>query len=610
MPIDPDLLADGDKSWGRGMDSSRRPSELERGHYSKGVNLLIPRSRGGLETRGGIHAQKIIWQTSPAAQKAYEEGPVQAEGWYWDGSKTILLRQAQGRVIKFTPVSGRFWVAESFEQRNSPDSTKAWFTRIPGGSILQDGVHPALLISSGSSRRARPDRGEITVGTFGAYVQNRYFYADVNRNFIQAGDYNSPFTIRESALDNVHGWLNPQDENAITAMGAQKQHYNTAKSGRLVWSDGINIYSTDVRGGRTTWERLDTNVGKVDEVIPGIGATSHYSFEPYNTDLYFRNARFGFCSLTQADRQFETQEDFIAHSAAVNEWLDRDAEWQLDQCYTVQFGPRLFTTMGATRDSRGFTYWKALFVFHPNPHLAPEGVRRRYEGAISGVRPWCLTVVDRGDRTERMFIDSRDDDGVTRLYEYVPSSNYDVSHRDEVIEIPSILETRGYDAGVSEEPKVCENRYYSLGELERDVNVSIYTRPEDYGQWLKQWDRIHLVAHRCANEGEPHRPAAVQRQERKRVNVDQEPEQDKGNPDAAAQTHTSRQWRFEFKGALRLYSWITAHRAQDWDKTTSSEETERQAYIYSPRRDFDYNIATANNNELLRENCRGADKGI
>jgi hypothetical protein len=616
MPIPENILPDGNNDWSGGMDASVHPSNVAANSYYKGINVIIPRSGGGITNRGGYHYQYIDWSSGRSAQKIYENGHIQGEGWYWNGVEPVLLRSVDGIIIELRQISEGRWKGRALNLSfpNNANRTKAWITRIPFGAIVNDGESLPIIIKNGTARRSKPAEGEITSGAMGTYTQNRFFYVDGSLTFIQASDFRKPESIQNSTITNIHGFLNPSDENSITAISSQKSILSTPLVGNLVWSDGLSIFSADVRGSRENWESASTNLGKVQQTIPGIGASSSYSFEPFNTNLYFRSPDYGLCNVTQSEFQFITEGDFESQSIEVSNWLDQDTSWMLDQCYSRRFKNRLFTTVGGAISHHGYVYWNGLISMHPNPYnlKTDEKFSRRFEGIFTGLRPWCITVTNTPDSFSEMLIDSYDEDRINRLYKYIPQSSYDTKHTGYKIEIESKLHTRAYDSGTRNEPKKTHNRFYRLGELKRDVSVKISTRAEGYGRYLSQQHLIHRIASCCKTEKGCFNPKPVKPQERKKVVIEEEPENDNLNPDyGGGSSHCVRQYLFTIRGSFRLFDFITLCKADDWSKESSTQDQEDRGlnpYIYLSESDYSYNLSSANNNVFNKDWDRNSEE--
>ena len=524
-------LPDGNSSWLGGMDASLEPSQIRQDQYYRGCNVLIPRSGGGIKNRGGLHHQQMVFEDK-GQQEIYENNPIQGEGWFFVRGEIILLACVSGYVFQFRKSSEGVFNAciVNPSARMSRGARTVWFTQIPEGAILNDAINLPLHITRNASSRATG----LTPGSMGVYVQRRFFYVDPERKYIQASDYNNPLSIANSSATNIHGFDVPQNEYSITAIGRQKHVLEYIEGGVLTFSTENDIYSVDVRGAREDWEVASTNRGKVGEALTSIGATSPFSFESYNTNLYFRTFDYGVCDLRRSQFQFTGEEDFVSQSIEIDYWLENDTEWMLGQCYTRRYKNRLYTTIAPELTDDGYIYWNGMVVFHPNADNRTDRDRhsRRFEGIVTGVRPWCITVTQRQAKITEMFIHSYDHDGKNRMYKYVDNADYDVKHTGERIEIESWIETRGYDYGHREEIKETVKRWYRIADLKRDTKVELYTRPENDGEWLHQYGIVHRITSCCRQGKDCFTPMAIKPQDRKRVNVSEEPDNPNNHPSA------------------------------------------------------------------------------
>jgi hypothetical protein len=198
------------------------------------------------------------------------------------------------------------------------------------------------------------------------------------------------------------------------------------------------------------------------------------------------------------------------------------------------------------------------------------------------------------------------------LYKYIPQSSYDTKHTGYKIEIESKLHTRAYDSGTRNEPKKTHNRFYRLGELKRDVSVKISTRAEGYGRYLSQQHLIHRIASCCKTEKGCFNPKPVKPQERKKVVIEEEPENDNLNPDyGGGSSHCVRQYLFTIRGSFRLFDFITLCKADDWSKESSTQDQEDRGlnpYIYLSESDYSYNLSSANNNVFNKDWDRNSEE--
>lgn len=588
---------DGNVDFSGGMDTSRQPYLLGRNQYARACNFIIPRHTNRIRTRFGIHHQKLIGDVNDL--NIYKDCQnIQAEGFYNTGKETVLLRVVDGFVIEF-----RLYVKGCFKikvlnrgDKNNPDRAKAWITRIPQGAIIQDGESLPFIVTNHSIRRSVPKDGEIGVGRMGVFTQNRYFYVTQKENFIQASDFTKPTSIKNSDNTNIHGFLLPESHDVITAIGSQKATLNYVDGGVLSFSSVSNTYSVDVRGDRQDWEIVNTNVGKVQEVIPGVGAVSSYSYEAFNTNLWFRTIDFGLMSLNRSQFQFVNDDDYSSQSLEANYWFENDSEILLDKCYTKQYRNRLLTTVGPELNKHGYTFWNGLISMNPDPVYTDQKLPRRFESLITGVRPWCITSVKGYGRSD-LFIDSYDKDGSTRLYKIEPDFNYDLNHKGQKIEIESWIETRGYFHGDVTQLKIPTKRYYSIYDLSRNVTVKTFSRAEEEGPWQEFHNTEHKIKNCClikqVDDSNKFKPISLKKQSRVRVNLPKENSDSCKNPSFKGQRkYYSRQDRLHFKGFLSLGAWLReANTADENNNAICGEEKTEKEFSYLEEKDYTYNIA-------------------
>lgn len=591
-------LIDGNLSWSGGMDASRFPSIIDQDQYHRGCNVQLRKSSGGLSSRDGIHHVMIDFNNHNFAENIYKYGHVQAEGWFNDGYKDFLLVAVNGYIIILEELVDGYWSACLMNKgdQNNPEITKGWFTRIPYGSIYNDGESLPFYISSNEIRRTDPSVNEIGVGRMGIYVQNRLFYSSSDGKEVFFSDFRNPVSRSEAINANLLSFVVPEDEDEITAIGKQKSMLNYTEGGVLQFSTIDNIYSVDVRGAIENWEEA-SGIGKIQESIRGIGAASAYSFEPFNTNIYFRSREYGLCNLKRSQFQFTQDDDFTSQSIEVDYWLENDTEFMLDQCYTRGYKGRLYTTIAPEFRSDGYVYWNGLISYHPNPsYSGGNRTTRRFEGIITGVRPWCMTVVKSENKKQRMFVHSHDIDGVNRLYRFV-DVDYDLNHNNRKVEIESWVETRGFDFQTKFIPKNSSERYCKIRNIPRDLKVRVYGRTESSGQWSLYHNSVHIVGGLKRGSIGQIVPANIKPQNRDHVPLSDENDiQTEVYGNISGKSFFSRQDRFEFKGSFILDRFIREATIQSVNKSIEQEDTRYQS-VYKLKPDFSYNIATSNESD-------------
>ncbi len=579
-------LSDGTISWIGGMDTSRDPANLGEIQYSKACNVVIPESLGGLKARFGLHCANLIFDNKKT-KIIYQTGNVQGEGYFSNNGRLYLICVTSGYVLKFTRRSSSEFYVENLNaaKQNNSIMDKAWVITIPGGCIVNNGFDYPLHVTEDGARRTKPIKGEIGIGQMGVYLQNRLFYVDQSGKKIIASDFLQPtkFTREDT---NIEGFMCPDSNEKIVAIGRQKSILGTVEGGNLIWSSNKDIYSVDVRGTRSEWGSLGSKVGKTTETIPGFSASSSYSFEPFNTNIYFRSKQFGICDIRQSEYQFTNVDTTSNQSQEASHYLNNDTDWMLDKCYTRACNKRLFTTVAPEKNENGFVYWNGILSHCPSTIFINQGtIPRQFESVFTGVRPWCLTAVT--EEKDELFIHSFDVDGVTRLYVMNEDSDYDINPQGDVVEIQGFVETRAYTFQNPMMFKRAERRFYKLNLLERSTKIKLFSRGESHGEWSEMWDESHLVCRANIING-VFVPAPHKGQTRSIVNVSGEK-----FPGCykSGNSFLSIQYRIEFTGPVNIDAFVITAIAIDGEKTTHKSEKECETLIYEYRPDYGYSIA-------------------
>lgn len=581
-----DILSDGTISWLGGMDTSRNPAEIGNIQYSKACNVVIPDSLGGIRSRFGIHCATLKFENGNT-KTIYETKGVQGEGYYQESGKSYLICVVGGYVLKFSRIAGNSFYVENLNSNSKNRNTlcHAWVITIPNGCIVNNGFDYPIIIEHGVARRSNPDKGEIGIGKMGVYVQNRLFYVDQSGRRILASDFLKPtkFTREDT---NIYGFACPDANERITAIGKQKSILGTVEGGNLIWSSDKDIYSADVRGTRSEWANLGSRVGKVTETVPGFAAASSYSFESFNTNIYFRSKKFGLSDLRQSEYQFTSLDATSDQSVEASYYLNNDTDWMLDKCYTRACNKRLYTTVAPERTDKGFVYWNGILSYCPAVSRQNQGsMPSRFESVFTGVRPWCLTTVP-FNGGESLYIHSYDKDGRTRLYVIDESSDHDIGPSGETVEINGYIETKAYTLSNPLLLKLANSRFYSLNETSRSIKIKLFSRPESSGRWTETWNIEHKIE-RTLIEGNSFVPVSHQGQTRAFVNVSSEKE---WPCYPLGQKFIALQYRIDFTGPLNLNSFVVTGTISEFDKTIKSTEQPSRS-IYDALPDYNYSIA-------------------
>jgi hypothetical protein len=592
-------LSDGSISFIGGMDASKPPYLLEQGYYHRGCNLSVSHSSGKLTQRHGWQHIDLIGDEEAICLYRCAKN-YQAEGWYKSGSDIIMLRMVDGWLLQFKRVTNTTMRVSLLnkEDRRNPNLSKAWIATVPKGAIVNDGEGRPFVVSLDSIRRTNPANDEIGVGRMGVYVQNRFFYVDPSGKYIFVSDFRNPSSVLNAKLANIQGFILPEDQGEISAIGVRKQALNYVDGGVLAFSTPNNTYSVDVRGDIQNWEVANTGLGKVQESLPGIGAISSYSYESFSSDLYFRSLDQGINNIGYLESQFGSGISYTSQSTEILCWLDRDTKRLLSKCYTRKFGHRLLTTVAPTINKHGYVYWEGLVSTRPSPIYNGQRGPDVYEGLWTGVRPWGMTSYQDALVGIELFVDSYDADGVTRMYQLTDKLDHDVDRRGNKVEIKSWLETKSFNFGDFPTPKKIENRSYTISDIPRTLRVKAHSRKESFGPWVEFSDKQHLVSRinlKANKFGLKTVLDPVSSSPQQRMNVSLATEQESKDvvfSGMGGGSCYSRQYRLEFTGAFSLENFLVQGSADTKSMSATVPEKEEKIIGQKPLLDYSYLIET------------------
>ena len=584
---------DGNTAWDGGCDMSRHPTAIGKNQYRLGCNVILPKNNGGISSRFGIHHITIKFETN-CDRDVITKGDFQAEGWFDDGFSDYLCIAVSGFVFVLTETYNGTFKAKCVNpsDQNNPSKMMGYFTRIPNGIIYNDGESLPLFISPVSARRTKPENEEISSGCMGVYVQNRFWFVTPDFKEIKYSSFQDPLNVSESINANLPSYVPPEDTDIITAIGAQKKMLNYAEGGTLVFSTTSNIYSIDVRGAAQDWEEASSGVGKVQESVRGVSATSTNSFTSFNTNLYFRTREHGICDLRQSQYQFQQSDDFTSQSIEMDAILQDDTTWMLDHCYTRTYQGRVYTTFAPEFNDKGRVFWNGLIAYHPNPtYSGQQMVARRFEGIVTGVRPWGITSVSNSrNREDRFYIWSYDIDGNTRLYQMRSDSFLDMNHHNQSVRVRGFIETRAYTHGNEFLKKKPTSRIMTLMDIGTDLDISLLSKSESQGKFQLVAKNTYLVS--MFKMEDDFTPVTGQRQQRcYQVLPEEQSETEKGKQ--SGNRYYFRTDKIEFTGDFTLDSFIRVSNLEAADTLVSNSDTESHFEEYESQRMFTYNIATS-----------------
>lgn len=589
---------DGDIAWAGGMDASLLPHLLPNGQYHRACNVRIENNSGNLKQRHGFECVTLVGNDDALCIYKYAKN-LQAEGYYQHAGKYILVRLVDGWILELEPITSAVYQVKvrNLEDRRSAQYGKAWITTVPGGVIINDGYDLPHILKKDSIRRSRPNQKEIGVGRMGVYLQNRFFYVDASGKLIRYSDFRNPVSIDNSIVANLLGFVVPNDEDVITAIGNRKQAMNYVEGGSLSFSTVNDTYSVDVRGDVQNWEVGNVSYGKVQESLPGVGAISSYSYESYASNLFFRSPENGIMNIYAAQQEFGSGEQYTDYSYGLMHWLDKDDKRLLSKCYTRRVGNRLLTTVAPEFNEHGYFYWSGMVSMLPNATITGQRSPAIFEGLITGVRPWCMTSYASAHDGSQLFVDSYDRDGVTRLYRLNIELDYDIDHKGQRKEIESWVETRSYGFEDLVMHKQTKARAYTLLDLPRNVKVQASSKTEQSGPWLQFFEQEHRVPMAHVGMNEMQLPMLVPKASdpQGRINVRMPKELDGEGVSfggLAGGRFVFRQYRLDLQGAYTLGPFLLqATGEKPGDSVTKNETEKDQKTIRQVRKsDYTYHI--------------------
>lgn len=583
------FLTDGSSDFSGGMDSGRSSSFIDRNQYSLAINTQLPDSFGGLQNRNGLRCLIIDFDTVKA-KETYENGNYQGEGSYFDGQQYHILASVDGWIFDFKLINNIRLKGTILNpnNQNNPNNLHCWITQVPFGVVISDGESPNFYLYKGAFRRVT--KTEMPPSLMGVYVQNRLCYVLPDRQNIWVSDIENPVGITEILGTNIFGFQTPEPNYFIQAIGKQQTILSTATGGNLSWATNKTQYSVNIVGARTNWGTANgSGIGFVNNTVTDIGAVSSFSYEPFNGNIYFRNAQQGLSSIKLAEYQFINQDTYFTGSPEANLFFNQDNAVLLSKCYTRGFGAKIYTTI-APQLKDNFIYNNGIIVYSPNQYYTnTQRANRRFESVWTGVRPWALTVVDDYGTGQAMFIHSYDYDGVNRIYAVDTTLDHDIDKDGNIVEIESKILTRSFNFGNDLQLKQTEYAFYSLKDIPRNLNVSIDTRIDEHGKLLRQWEFTHkvnpavIVTNLAQEKCFLRKP--VHSENRDLVPVAQDPEECGGT------NYFIRQDLFTFTGAYTLRRWARIATQQDVNKIPIKEEPNNPPNVYTELMLYTYKLS-------------------
>lgn len=477
------IKTDGIVDFSGGMDSYTSPSLLNGNQYVYAINMQLQPGKIGIQTRPGFREVKINFRTTKEEEVYRNSKNIQGCGYFTSAGVVFLLVSCDGFIFQFKEVNKWEYDASLTFIQNNPYLRKTYFTNVPDGVIINDGESAPISGKPFSFERIyKTSDNVIGAGHTGVYTQNRFFYISEDRKRIVASSFNNPTSLNEANLANLAGFYSP-DDTLITAIGSQKYIDADADGGSLVFSTLNNIYSIDVRGPISGWGQ--GKVGVVGGDLYDVSAASPFSFLNVTGNIYFRSRDLGIASLQYLKYLYNAADVVEPESFGGHLFFDNDDNRFLSNCYSTRYNNRIYTTIAPSFTAPG-VYWNGLIVTYPR-----QQGNIVYESIVTGVRPWCMVTTKDSLQNENLYIHSHDCDGVNRLYVVDNSINYDAKANGERVEIESQLLTKSFVFGSDAIVKSCNAQNYAISGYNRNVEVNIFSRTVDEGNFFDTFSTTH-----------------------------------------------------------------------------------------------------------------------
>lgn len=489
------LLSDGYIDFSGGMDSSRGASVIGKNQYVWSTNCILNKNRTGIACRPGYRPVEFVFD-SKEDENLYKTGDFQGDGFYFNGTEAIILLSISGYIFQIREI-GRYRYTANIINRgrqNNPENRNCYITGVKNAAVVNDGESAPVKAEINRSERVTGSFG-IKAGHSGVYVQNRFFYIDQKRESIIASTIRNPFSLQEAYDQNIFGFTAPEDNDYITAIGKIATLRRDVSGGNLSFSTFNNNYSVDVRGARSSWGLLaGQGVGHVENSIPDIGAISPFSYESFNSNLYFRNIGLGLVSLKRSQSEYQSIDSYTSQSIEANRFFNNDSEIFLSQCRTKGYKERLFTTIYPYQKNNT-VLWRGLLSYIPSFYSSSqEGVLPSlFESVYTGLNIHSILAIKYPDDFQDLFLNCVDKNGFNVMYVLDESINYDIDSGGKKHEIERKILTRAFDFSNPFFIKKGHSQSYSVSEISRDTDIKIYSRGSDDGKFYKQFETVHKI---------------------------------------------------------------------------------------------------------------------
>lgn len=412
------------------------------------------------------------------------EGLIQGGG-YFSVQGGMLVVSISGQLYRLR-IGPRTFTSEAIPLSfsNSSRLYQAWFCETVGSLLIQDGQSDCIIYDGSTATRAQPAAFGVPLGRQMAYGNGRLWVA-TNANELVAGDivtdvYQSELLFTENTYLSGGGSLSFPD--TISGLAFIPSVNVTDYGALLVFGQ---LFTDAVRAdisSRDLWSQIPSFV---TNVLRGLGAAGQNCITPVNQDLFWRDSAGGIRSLSSALLD-QSSSGSVPLSREVARITDHETTSRLAYSSSTYFDNRLLTLGSPFINPNGGTSFKHIISLDFAPISTMRGrTPPAYDGAWSGAQ-FTQLITGRFAGRERCFGISSDTDGSNRLWELFPKGVADESEVG-TSRIVSFMESGRRSFGKPKEKKKLTRCDVYLSDIEGQVNLEVYWRPDNQQKWL-QWD--------------------------------------------------------------------------------------------------------------------------
>ncbi|HUS88780.1 MAG TPA: hypothetical protein VMW91_05320 [Desulfosporosinus sp.] len=511
---------DGNLSFMGGQNDGLLADSIREDQYQRGVNVTT--KDGAISPRPGFVHQEITVITTGSVegrsyQKIFNTGKFQAATSYDTDSGTFIIAVISGIIFRVDPRTLEATVIPIGDSEDSEDRMNQYRRKINwsyAGRFLVffDFPNIPVIIENSDARRAVLDDYEVFASSLGTYVQSRLWIGNAVHQFT-AGDpvgginSNAPITFEEvlapaSAFGGQVFSLGSQSANQpITAMGVLQVADTSTGIGPLFVATKNSVYLYQANLPRSQWD--EAAFGRM--VLYNAGIAGERAFTNLNSDLLFLSGDNQVRSLLMGKSGQERWEN-APMSREVNPWLQEFKNEELiSNTVAVSHGNRVFISVAPYRthaislDSQkvfDYAHGGMVVLELDNVSALGQAATPTWAGLWTGISPMELITLNNG-----LYIFSKDDGGINRLYLMDEDKTWDVFKGEEV-DIVSRIYTREYNFKSPFQDKRVGSVSYSMSNIEGAFTFISEYQPGHSEKWTMWKNFKHCAETEICDAGD------------------------------------------------------------------------------------------------------------